>query len=104
MRRRPMCGGRAGLRGWLCARSHGDAEPVKGAGQAGTGPEPPGDLLWLPEAILARGCVDDRPAGRAWVEILADPPGLLAWPGGDAGNCVDDRVPRAEGGLRRRCA
>src|SRR5438034_11412981 len=97
-----MCGGRAGLRRCPCARSQWNAEPGEGAGQAGTCPQPSGYLQWLPEAVLAWRRIDDRPADRTWVEVLADPPELLPWPGGDAGHRVDDRVPRAERGLRRR--
>src|SRR5437588_13088789 len=52
-----------------------------------------------------RDCRRARPqwdADRTRVEILADPPELLTWLGGDPGNRVDDRVARAEGGPRRR--
>ena len=65
-----------------------------------TAPEPSGDLQWLPEAGLAWWGIDDRSANRTGVEVLADLPVLLAWLGGDTRNCVADRVPRAEGGLR----
>src|SRR5437016_2327333 len=102
MRCRRLCGGRAGLRGWPRARSQWNADPGEGAGQPGTCPEPSGFLQWLPEAVLAWWRIDDGPADRTWVEVLADPPELLAWAGGDAGHRVDDRVPRAEGGLRQR--
>src|SRR5579859_6145693 len=97
-----MDGGRAGPRGCRCDRSQRNAELGQGTGQLATGPEPSGDLQWLPEAGLAWRCVDDRPADRVRVEVLHDPPELLAWLGSDAGNGVTDRVPRAEGGLRRR--
>src|SRR5215469_8565035 len=99
---RRMRGGRARPRRCRRVRPHRDAELGKSAGQLGTGPEPSGDLQWLPEAVLARWRVNDRPAGRTRVEILADPAELLTWLRGDAGNDVDDRVPRAERGLRRR--
>src|SRR5215472_5898441 len=102
MRCRWMDGGRAGPRGCRCDRSQWNAEPGQGTGQLGTGPEPSGDLQWLAEAVLAWWRVDDRPADRIRVEVLADPPELLARLGSDAGNGVADRVPRAEGGLRRR--
>src|SRR5215469_6061042 len=105
MRWRWMCGeGEAGGRRCLWGRSRPNAELGKGAGQLGTGSQPSGDLQRLPEAVLAWWCVDDRPAGRTRVEVLVNPAELLAWLGGDAGHCVDDRVPRAEVGLRRRGA
>src|SRR5262249_48054458 len=47
--------------------------------------------------LLALWRIDDRPADRTGVEVLADLPELL-------GHRVDDRVPRSEGGLRRRGA
>src|SRR5262245_38847200 len=81
-----------------------NAEPGKRAGQRRGGPQPDGGLQWLPESGLARLRVDHRAAGRVRVDVLADPPVLLAWPGGYAGNRVDDGVPRAEGGIRRRGA
>src|SRR5215472_13168813 len=96
-----MGGGRAGLRSCPCARSRWNAELGKGAGQLGTGSQPSGDLQRLPEAVLAWRRIDDRPADRTRVEVLANPPGLLAWLGGDAGHRVADCVPRAERGLRR---
>src|SRR6266581_714346 len=97
-----MCHGReVGLLRCLCARSRWNAELGKGAGQLGTAPKPSGGVQYLPEAVLAWWRIDDRPAGRMRVEVLADPPELFAWLRGDAGHCVDDRVPRAEGGLRR---
>src|SRR5215471_12180214 len=96
-----MGGGRAGLRSGLRARSRWNAELGKGAGQLRTGSQPTGALQRLPEAVLAGWRIDDRPAGRTRVEVLVNPPELLAWLGSDAGHCVDDRVPRAEGGLRR---
>src|SRR5262245_7677013 len=98
-----MCdGGEAGWRRCLWAWSRPNAELGKGAGQLGTGPEPSGGLQWLSEAVLAWWRVDDRPADRTRVEVLADLPELLAWRRGNARHCVDDRVPRAEGGRRRR--
>src|SRR6266851_6771911 len=95
-------GGEAGLRRCLLARSQWNAELGEGAGQLGTGPKPSGDLHLLSEAVLAWWRIDDRPTGRTRVDALADLPELLAWLGGDTGHCVDDGVPRAEGGLRRR--
>ena len=86
------------------ARSWRNPEPGEGAGQLGTSTEPSGDLQWLPEAALAWWCVDDRPADRARVEVLADAPELLARLRGDPRHRIDDRVPQAEGALRRRGA
>src|SRR5260370_4175300 len=98
MRGRWMRGGGAGLRGCRCARSQRHAELGQGPGQLGSGPEPAGDLQWHPEAVLAWWGVDDRPADRTWVEVLAGPPGLIARLGGDAAHAVGYRVTRAECG------
>src|SRR6266851_5580734 len=81
-----------------------NAELGKGANQLTTASEPSGNRQRLPEAALAWARVDDRPAGRTRIEILADPPELLAWLRGNAGHGVDDCVPRTEGSLRRRGA
>src|SRR5215467_13338433 len=67
-----------------------------------TGTKPSAVLEWAPEALLAGRCVADWPADRARVEILADPPVLLAWLWWNAGHGVRDRVPRAQRGLGRR--
>ena len=64
-------------------------------------PEPSGDRQGPPEALLARRRVDERATGSTRVEVLADPAELLARPWGDAGHRIHQRVPRAEGGLRR---
>src|SRR5258706_13420608 len=96
MRWRRLCGSRrAGP--W-------NAELGKGANQLTTAPKPSGDQQRLPEAALAWKRIDDRPAGSTRIEILADPPELLAWLRGNAGHGVDDCVPRTEGSLRRRSA
>src|SRR5215831_2890282 len=99
---RRVCGeGEAGGRRCLWGRSRPNPELGEDAGQLGTGPEPSGVLQWLPEAVLAWWRVDDRPADRTRVEVLADLPELLAWLRGNAWHCVDDYVPCAERGLRR---
>src|SRR5258706_7766893 len=96
MRWRRLCGSRrAGP--W-------NAEPAKGAKRLTTASKPSGDQQRLPEAALAWARIDDRPAGGTRIEILADPPELLAWLRGNAGHGVDDCVPRTEGSLRRRSA
>src|SRR5258706_8937619 len=96
MRWRRLCGSRrAGP--W-------NAELGKGANQLTTAPKPSGDQQRLPEAALAWARIDDRPAGGTRIEILADPPELLAWLRGNAGHGVADCVPRTEGSLRRRSA
>src|SRR5215472_12604854 len=96
-----MSGGRGGLRSRLYARSRWNAELGKGAGQLGTGSQPSDDLQRQPEAFLPWWRIDDRPADCPRVEVLVNPPELLAWLWGDAGHCVADCVSRAEGGLRR---
>src|SRR6516164_8899007 len=102
MRRRWVCGGgEAGRRRSRWARSRPNAELGKGPGQLGTGPEPSDDLQWLRETVLARWRIDNRPADRTRVEVLADLPELLARLRGNAWHRVDDRVPWAERGLRR---
>src|SRR5258707_9373293 len=105
MRWRRLCGSRRAvpLR-CLVVRSWWNAELGKGANQLTAAPKPSGDQQWLPQAALARARVDDRAAGRTRIEILADPPELLAWLRGNAGHGVDDCVPRTEGSLRRRGA
>src|SRR5689334_24864635 len=102
---RRLCGSRwAGPLRCLVVRSWWNAERSKGANQLTTAPKPAGNQQWLPEAALAWQRVDDRPAGRTRIEILADPPELLAWLRGYAGYGVDDCVPRTEGSLGRRVA
>src|SRR5712671_1639429 len=105
MRWHRLCGSRwAGPLRCLVVRSWWNAELGKGANQLTTAPKPSGNQQWLPEAALAWARVDDRPAGRTRIEILADPPELLAWLRGNAWHGVDDCVPRTEGSLRRRGA
>src|SRR5258708_37483899 len=91
------------LRG-VVVRCWWNAELGKGANKLTAAPKPSGDQQWLPKAALAWARVDDRAAGRTRIEILADPPELLAWLRGNAGHGVDDCVPRTEGSLRRRSA
>src|SRR5260221_6252385 len=105
MRWHRLCGSRRAvpLR-CLVVRSWWNAELGKGANKLTAAPKPSGDQQWLPKAALAWARVDDRAAGRTRIEILADPPELLAWLRGNAGHGVDDCVPRTEGSLRRRGA
>src|SRR5260221_7355048 len=105
MRWHRLCGSRRAvpLR-CLVVRSWWNAELGKGANQLTAAPKPSGDQQRLPKAALAWARVDDRAAGRTRIEILADPPELLAWLRGNAGHGVDDRVPRTEGSRRRRGA
>src|SRR5207344_3402286 len=67
--------------GWLrclCARSLRNAELGQRAGQLGTAAKPPSRLQGLPEAALTGRRVDERPACRVRVKVLAHPPELLA--------------------------
>src|SRR5215831_361204 len=96
------CGyGMAGLLRHPCARWRRNAELGKRAGQLRPAAEPAGDGQGSPEPVLAWWRVDDRPAGRPRVDVLADLPDLLARPRYHAGHRIDDQVPRAEGGRRR---
>src|SRR5215469_10780719 len=98
-----MCArGETGLGGGLGAWSRRNAELGKRAGKVATRPEPSEDRQRAPG--LAWWRVDDRPAGRTGVEVLADLPELFARQGELAVHGVGDRVPRAEGGRRRRGA
>src|SRR6516225_7858823 len=98
MRCRGMCGcgmcgrGMASLLRRPRARWRRNTELGKSASQLRPAPEPAGDGQGSPEPVLACWRVDDRPAGRSRVNVLADLPDLLARLRYDARHRVDDQI------------
>src|SRR5262249_15906773 len=96
--------GSAGTEG-VAPRGGGSGGPAgaPGRGRGGApGGGPRGRRQGPGEALVAWQRIDHRAAGGARVQVLADLPGRLAWPGADAGHRVGEGVLRSEGGRRWR--